>query len=244
MTSLSELTDQDLDRLTKRVRWAARSVALQWPGVIEAEDVEQTIYLKLAESPGTVDKAVALDDLALQRFLNRMGHQIASQERTDYAHYKGAYRYSVNEVKKLLKDGGLKDQDDNISAVDYAEERVSTGKTEPTTLIPVQITDLRAALKALGDRNEGQALAIVKRYRLDEIPDTAAEKMMLKRAHDALTSEMNRVRRTDHATRDDGPGTRQTITREQARFQSKDAWDATYTPSQVRDNAIEPEVQP
>lgn len=242
MTSLNELDDDSLQRLTKRVRWAARSVSLQWPGVIDAEDVEQTIYLKLAESPGTVNKAVALDDLALQRLLNRMGHQIASQERTDYAHYKGSYRYSVNEVKALLKSGALKEHDEGVNAVDYSEERVSTGKTEPSTLIPVQVTDLRAALTALGARNEGQALALVKRYRLDEIPEGASAKNILKRAHESITNEMNRVRRTDHVTRDDGPGTRQPITREAARFQAKDTWDASYTPSQVRDNAIEKEV--
>ncbi|AFU20677.1 hypothetical protein GOOSE_52 [Mycobacterium phage Goose] len=236
MTSLS-------DELLPVIKRAARNVAYQWPGVIEADDVEQSICLHLLERPSSIRKVEQMDQMAQYRAIIGVGHQIASQERTDYAYYKGAYRYSVNEVKELLKAGALKEHDEGVNAVDYSEEKVSTGKTEPTTLIPVQVTDLRAALKLLADRNELQTTALIKRYRLDEFPETPAEKMVLKRAHEALTSEMNRVRRTDHVTRDDGPGTRQPITREQARFQSKDAWDATYTPSQVRDNAIEPEVQ-
>ncbi|QHB41234.1 hypothetical protein SEA_CHUPACABRA_51 [Mycobacterium phage Chupacabra] len=235
MTSLNELLPV--------IKRAARSVAYQWPGVVEADDVEQSICVRLLESEGSVEKIRAMDQMATYRAIVGIGHQIASQERTDYAYYKGAYRYSVNEVKSLLSGGALKEHDEGVNALDYSEEKVSTGKTEPTTLIPVQVTDLRAALKLLAERNELQATALVKRYRLDEFPEGDAAKSVLKRAHVALTDEMNRVRRTDHVTRDDGPGTRQPITREQARFQSKDAWDATYTPSQVRDNAIEPEVQ-
>ncbi|QXN73891.1 hypothetical protein SEA_EAGLEPRIDE_53 [Mycobacterium phage Eaglepride] len=236
MTSLNELLPV--------VKRAARNVAYQWPGVIEADDVEQSICVRLLESEGSVDKILAMDQLARYRAIVGIGHQIASQERTDYAHYKGAYRYSVNEVKKLLKSGALKEQGDGLNAVDYSEESVSTGKTEPTTLIPVQVTDLRAALKLLAERNEVYVLALIKRYRLDEFPSNKSEEHALRRGTEALVNEMNRVRRTEHVTRDDGPGTRQPLTREQARFQSKDAWDAAYTPSQVRDNAIEPEVQP
>ncbi|QLF84450.1 hypothetical protein SEA_TOPANGA_50 [Mycobacterium phage Topanga] len=236
MTSLNELLPV--------IKRAARNVAYQWPGVVEADDVEQSICVRLLESEGSVEKIIAMDQMAKYRAIVGMGHQIASQERTDYAHYKGAYRYSVNEVKQLLKSGALKEHDEGVNAVDYSEEKVSTGKSEPTTLIPVQVTDLRAALKLLADRNENYAVALINRYRLDEIPQTQRDKDALKNGTTALTNEMNRVRRTDHVTRDDGPGTRQPITREQARFQSKDAWDATYTPAQIRDNAIEPEVQP
>ncbi|AGI61734.1 sigma-K factor [Mycobacterium phage BTCU-1] len=60
MTSLN-LTDDQFRRVQKVITQAAKSVSAQWPGVIEAEDVEQTIYLKLLESPGTVAKLPGLE---------------------------------------------------------------------------------------------------------------------------------------------------------------------------------------
>ncbi|AIS73726.1 hypothetical protein SEA_PANAMAXUS_51 [Mycobacterium phage Panamaxus] len=207
----------DLEWLQPVVRKAAKVVALQWPGVIEADDAEQSIWLKLLESPGTVDKAANLDDLALRRFITRIGHQIASKERWDYAYYKGAYRYSVHEVKRLLKSGALKEQEQELKAQTFDKESVSTGKTTPTTQIPDDVMDLRRALIRVAERNEGYAEILIKRYRLDEFPADKSEASALTRAHDLLVKEMNRTRRADYEERADGPGTRRVLTNAQAR---------------------------
>ncbi|AGK87254.1 helix-turn-helix DNA-binding domain protein [Mycobacterium phage BuzzBuzz] len=238
------MTENKIERLSKPIRRAAKIVASQWPGVIEADDLEQTLYLKLLESPGTVDKALALEPKAKDRFLVRMGHQIASQERTDYAYYKGSYRYSLAEVKKLLKSGALKglELDPEVQTYDSDGGKPQGGESKPP--INAAVLDLRAALEALRGRNEAYADALVKRYLFDEFAETKSEEDALRRGTEALTDEMNRVRRVEHVTRDDGPGTRQSVRRESARYVSKSQWDndAPVLPAQYRDNAVEKEV--
>ncbi|BBC53770.1 RNA polymerase sigma factor [Mycobacterium phage JF4] len=211
MTSLN-LTDDQFRRVQKVITQAAKSVSAQWPGVIEAEDVEQTIYLKLLESPGTVAKLPGLEDKALRRFLTRMGHQIASQERTDYAHYKGSYRYSVAEVKGLLKTGALKHLELDPDVQRPTDESGggrggSGGESKPP--VKDSVLDLRKAMTALESRNVAYHDAVVKRYLFDEPPTLQVEKNDLNRGITALTEEMNRAHRANYTDRDDGPGTRQ-----------------------------------
>ncbi|AAN01807.1 hypothetical protein PBI_BXZ2_53 [Mycobacterium phage Bxz2] len=191
-----------------------------------------------------MDKALALEPKAKDRFLVRMGHQIASQERTDYAYYKGSYRYSLAEVKKLLKSGALKglELDPEVQTYDSDGGKPQGGESKPP--INAAVLDLRAALEALRGRNEAYADALVKRYLFDEFAETKSEEDALRRGTEALTDEMNRVRRVEHVTRDDGPGTRQSVRRESARYVSKSQWDndAPVLPAQYRDNAVEKEV--
>ena len=230
----------DVLQFSSQVKKAARIVSLQWPGVMEADDVEQTIYMKLLESPGTIEKVKDLEPKARDRFLTRMGHQIASRERTEYAHYKGNYRYSVGEVKDLLKAGALNglELDPDVQSYDSQGSKPVGGESKPP--IKAEVLDLRAGLELLRDRNKSYHDAIITRYLFDEQPNKDA----LSRGLKSLADEMNRVNRTAHVTRDDGPGTRGPITREQARYESKDGWDADYTPAPVfmRDNHIEKEV--
>lgn len=226
-------------KLAPSIKAAARTVSFQWPGVMNADEIEQQLYVKLLESPGTVLKVLAFESKVVDRFITRMGHQIASQERTDYSHYKGAYNYSAHEVKKLLKSGGLKEQ--SIQAQTF-EEKVSAGK-EPTTQIPVQVTDLRAALVRVSEKNEPYASAIINRFRLDEYPANKSEENALSRGIEALVNEMNRVRRVGHDERRDGPGTRSPIDSEAARNLSDSQWDSYLPlPAHHRDNSIEKEV--
>ncbi|AVJ50800.1 hypothetical protein SEA_GEMMA_56 [Mycobacterium phage Gemma] len=238
------MTENKIERLSKSTKRAAKIVASQWPGVIEADDLEQTLYLKLLESPGTVDKVLDLEPKAKDRFLVRMGHQIASQERTDYAYYKGSYRYSLAEVKKLLKAGALKglELDPEVQTYDSEGSKPHGGESKPP--VDSAVLDLRTALDALRERNETYADAVVKRYLFDEFAETKSEENALRNGTEALTDEMNRVHRVNHVTRDDGPGTRQGVRRESARYVSKSQWDndAPVLPAQYRDNAIEKEV--
>ncbi|AOT25497.1 sigma-K factor [Mycobacterium phage BabyRay] len=205
MTSLNDLLPV--------IQRAARSVAHQWPGVVERDDIQQSIYVRLLESEGSLNKVLAMDSKAQYRAIVGIGHQIASQERTDYAHYKGSYRYSVAEVKGLLKSGALKglELDPEVQRP-TDEDGGGGGGGESKPPVKDSVLDLRKALRALESRNQSYHDAIVKRYLLDELMEGQQEKDALKRGHTALTDEMNRTHRTDFVTRDDGPGTRQVRT--------------------------------
>ncbi|BCP02470.1 hypothetical protein MINTM018_52390 (plasmid) [Mycobacterium intracellulare] len=164
--------------LVKPIKKAAKIVASQWPGVIDADDVEQEIWLYLVESPGSAHKALeAIEPKAQARFLTRIGHQRASKARAAYAYFRGAYKYSVKDVKDLLASGGLSADNQDRVKVEY--------------------TDLHEAFRKLKDRNESYSNAIAKRYLLSESMGSSREQDALKNGVIALTDEMNRSNRNN-----------------------------------------------
>ena len=168
----------DLRVLAKPIKKAAKIVASQWPGVIEADDVEQEIWLYLTTRPSGAKKALEqTEPKPRDRFLTRIGHQCASQARAAYAYFRGAYKYSVKDVKDLLASGGL--SSDN-------QDRVN-----------VEHTDLREAFRALRDRNESYASAVARRFLLSESMTTTSDRHALERGIESLTNEMNRSNRVN-----------------------------------------------
>lgn len=216
------MTLDSVEKLMPVIAKAARSVAYQWPGVVEADDVEQAIYLKLLESPGTVAKVEEYEERAKYRFLTRMGHQIASQERTDYDYYKGAFNYSVDDVKSALKE--------RILTTSVFEK----GQVE----IGCDLFDALGALKV------EYVESIYCRYAEGQVPSKSAEKNRLSDALACLADEMNKVAKRKFSERHDGPGTRRTITSSRAQYESDEDYGGGYRILAAirRDNRTEPEV--
>lgn len=202
---MTDLTLNDLGPVIKR---AAKSVAFQWPGVIVAEDVEQSIFVHLLERPNSISKIEEMDERSRYRAIVGVGHQIASQERTDYDHFKGSYRYSVSEVKDLLKQGVL---------------------TDPPEHFKAEVIDLLDALDELVNRSPRYAEAINSRYADDAFPTSTSEKDALKNGLTALAGQMNKQHRTRYSERDDGLGTREVINTARALDVSGSEWDGDDT---------------
>jgi len=217
------LTDTAISKLDRLIKKAARSVAYQWPTVVDRDEVYQMIYERLLESKGSVYKILKMEPDEQYRAIVGIGHQLASQERAAYDVYKGAYRYSVQEVKSVLAAGIL------IEEFDYWQDTVH---------------DLMEGLEALVKRTPQYVDAILLRYAEFESVTDKSQKDALSNGITALTTEMNKSNKRRFATRDDGVGTRKVTTREQSRWESKDSWDADYAPapSHMRDDATEPEI--
>ncbi|QHB36945.1 DNA binding protein [Mycobacterium phage Roary] len=181
------------DELEPVIRRASKSVAFQWPGVVEQEDLEQELWAKLLAEPNTAKKVLELERKARDRFVTRMGHQLASQERADYDHFRGAYNYSVKEVKELLSQKIL---------------------TEPMSNFKAELLDLEDAFEELKTKTPQYVDAISRRYVAELTPDTKAEKNALSRALARLTDEMNKVAKRRFSERHDGPGTRSNVSTE------------------------------
>lgn len=195
------MTSNGIDDLAPVIKRAAKSVAFQWPGVVDADDVEQSIHIRLLESEGSVEAILGMGDRARYRAIVGIGHQLASGERADYDYYKGSYRYSVAEVRGLLEMGLLADPPANFKA---------------------ELMDAEDAVKKLSDRYLN---AIFDRYVVGDRPGSEADQKALERAVDALTDAMNQVQKRRHSERDDGLGTRQILTSAQALELSGSEWD-------------------
>ncbi len=220
--------------LENEVRKAAKSVAHQWPGIVEQDDLEQGIFLRLLDSPGSVDKLLnEFDDRNRLNAIIQIGHQIAAQERTDYEVFSGNFRYSVNEVKRLLEDRALHNDTPELdSNWSVAEDFVSKGGDFSDTVLNKSSseTDLRRGMKRLRERNSKYAEVIERRYLRDEnIPESeSGARAALTRALTALTTEMNRSFKQQGAARIDGPGSRKVVHRRASQVKSSQQYDGSH----------------
>lgn len=171
------------------VKRASKLVALQWPGVMDTDDIEQSIWLHLVERPGTVESLLGMEDKLAFRSITRIGHRIAAQERMDYDYYKGSYRYSHNEIKSLLEDGIIA-----FPLASFTAERVDM-------------------LYALEEIAETYKAAILRRYvELDtKTSEDKAFDNALHRGLEALVDEMNKCHKRRYSERDDGIGTKNQV---------------------------------
>ncbi|QFG08636.1 RNA polymerase sigma factor [Mycobacterium phage Vanisoa] len=187
---------------------AARSVAFQWPGVVESDDAVQMIAMQLWERPTSLLKVSEMEERAQYRAIVGIGHQLASQERTDYDHYKGAYKYSVGEVKDLLN------------------RNVLTQDVEGFT---DAVIDLMDGLGAMIVKTPQYVESVISRYADGVVPKNgSADSKRLSRGLEALTNAMNTSNKRRHSERDDGPGTRTVLTNAQAQAISSHQYDGDF----------------
>lgn len=166
--------DEILVEIMPLVRKAAQSVAAQWPGVVEADDVEQEIYVNLLELKEENLRRLVDEfdrDGLVKVFKERQGYQIAARYRNDFELFSGNYRYSGEEVRSLLESGALV----------FADEMTVTERV-----------DLTNAMQRLEETSPQYAEAIVRRYLEGDAITTGAESRKAQRAVESLTREMNR----------------------------------------------------
>lgn len=193
--------------LYEEVERAGRITARRWPGVIDAEDAEQEIWVRLLESD-YVDRLTEMEPAARSHVLGRIGSQVASQYRDDLEVFSGNVSYGTDEVRAMLKAGLLARQRKEL---------------DPSSETLTEFLDLHEGAQGLRDRSPQYAETLGKAFLLKE--DTG-HSMNLTRAIDALTVEMNRVsarRFSDH----DGPGSRQALSNEQSIYITRNERDGT-----------------
>lgn len=191
----------DAQRLVMQIRpeieRAARSVARKWDQVTDAEDLEQEILTHLMARPGSLKKLTEMEEDQRRGTLVRIGHQLASEERTRYEYFSGQYTYSVDEVRLLL------------------ERKALSGPVEGFDAARL---DAIRALQGLEESSPEYAAGIVRRYVFGEVPDRdSAARKALNRAVDSLTNRMNRNRNNDIAEYENGGGRRAVLSNRRAR---------------------------
>jgi hypothetical protein len=220
--------DEIVRELETHVRYAARAVANEWPGVVEEDDVEQEIWLRLLDaSPKYVEELHSLSKAAREKVLRDIGHQYALDERDDYNLFSGNYKYSGDDVRDYLRKGALHRPIDDAQSLQSAQFRgdddenssKSSSIGRETDLV-VEWLDIRTAMQRLTRKNSEYAGALWRRYGPDPlIPEhNSAEKRRLHRAERALVREMNAAHREGIANHE-GPGSRRAMSNSRATYE-------------------------
>src|SRR5690606_24102263 len=170
---------------------------------------------------GYAETVAGMNEYARRSFLSRMATIAANQERTDYDHFTGNFRYSSAEVRTLLERGAL-----SGVSYDVDEEPVTVsgeifGASDSVNLfietdqeISVEDIDVRHAIRRIHPNYQE---ILVRKYVQDEDPPP---RMQRQRAIDALTRVMNHAWRRAN-TEHEGPGSRKVISNARAAIINK-----------------------
>lgn len=191
----------------EEIERASDYVARDWPGVLEAGDIVQEIWIRLLESP-KAEKTLRGADPAL-RFdvLKRWGHQVASKYANDYELFSGNAFYGTGHVLGLLKSGLL------------TATRRDLGDMKETL---TEFLDLHEAFDSMKLQSNDYAQIIWRAFvdgSYDK--DTSTARSKLSRATTTLTNLMNQAHKRRFANHAEGPGSRKVISNEKARNISK-----------------------
>jgi hypothetical protein len=217
----------NISALYNEIAKAARTVAFQWPGIVEEEDLTQDITVKLLESPSSIDKLInEFDDRQRLNAIVQIGHRIASKERADYEVFSGNFRYSVDEVRRILEDRALHNENPELgSSWSVSDDFITGGEFEDAVLYKSSSEiDLKRGMTRLKARNPKQAAVILERYLGGEVIEQGSRRNLLDRALTALTTEMNRSFKQQQREHQ-GPGKRKPVSAAAAHYRSKANWD-------------------
>ena len=178
------------EKLVDAVQREAKQAERRWNNIIEADDIEQEIWLWMVERPGVQRQLQNANPAEIAAVLKRSADQICSKERLDLDHFSGNYHYTPGEVRGLLEEVGTEYD------VHSADEKV----------------DLQLGLDDLLQYHPEYFEMIEQVYYLGETFANADPRRKAKdRAVDKLTEIMNRKRGQRERDRTEGLGTRPSI---------------------------------
>jgi|SRR5687768_1817210 len=182
------------DDFREKVKKAARSVS---SGInqIEADDVEQDIWVRLLEDTNYYDTLCAQEDPF--QSLKRIGKQEAYKQNSALEYYSGNYTYSPGEVRGLL----------NEYLIDVTIEAIS------------EHVDLVEGLLMLKTDAPGYFKAVIDKW----VNGTESNTSTTTKAVDKLSMLMNQVNKAARYSYE-GPGSRKVLTNSQAIARKDNSW--------------------
>ena len=197
--------------LNKDIAKAAKAVALDWPGVIEADDIQQELWVRVLESEKTLNAITNSEPALRMDLLKRMGVQVASKYANDYEVFTGNIFYSSAHVRRVLESGLLTATRRDLAEMD-----------ETLT----EFLDLHESFDVLKRINQEQAQAIWSDFVEANFDKTSpAARKKLSRAVNHLTDLMNQAYKRRMASYEDGPGSREVMSNARARAISSTQWE-------------------
>ena len=181
---------QDLyDKVHPQVKKVARLTEQRWNKMLDADDIEQELWLFIMESPSVQEYLRTRSDGEIVNALKIQADNICSKERLDYEHFTGNFLYNPADVRDLL---GRMTQEEQV----LDDERID---------FEIALEDLRTEYPHYYD-------SIYSEFYMGYPHEDDAERKRRNRAIDKLADLMNRKRSHREAERTEGPGTRPKIT--------------------------------
>lgn len=197
------MNEQDYLRLKPIVQYESVAIAEDTSIVIDAEDIEQEMWLHLNEKWSYYS---GKEDGFVRVGIRKVGKTYCMEERYRYTHYSAQYVYTNEEVRQLFKSGFFEE-----AAWQDVPKKGDYKLTVDEGGVTVALWDIRAAYDSL---SKPEREAIFRKYALDDQLDTT-ERKRLSRAVDAVTRYLNSKVVAAQESRhdyDNGPGARRAIT--------------------------------
>lgn len=178
------------EKLVDAVQREAKQAERRWNNIIEADDIEQEIWLFLIENKSSQRFLATAEPAQVAAALKTRADTICSKERLDLEHFSGNFHYTPSEVRGLLEEIGAEYD------VPEADEKI----------------DLQLGLDELLQYHPNFFEYIEKAYYLGEdFSSTSTLRDQKSRAVEKLTELMNRKRGQRERDRTEGLGTRPSI---------------------------------
>ena len=210
------MSNEAVLKYQESVRKAAVHISIEWPDS-SVSDIEQDIWVRLLESPATVETLDTWEPDMVLRFMYKVAKQVAAKDKQAIRISKGDFRYSVGEVKKKLDEGamtGLGAGNMGSWSVDEASAATGEGYTDTTGSTASFMADLSSALFIMKDKNERHFNLLIAKFVLGETLNNVDE-VANRRALRSLVDKMNFGYKKDMGDFE-GPGLRKALTRSQA----------------------------
>src|SRR5918992_926813 len=88
----------------------------EWPGVLDKDDLSQSLWVELLETPGLRESLEeSAPDIRLKE-LYELALDLIKRERDEYERFSGNVTYGLSEVRGMLLQGGLDPLRDNVTS--------------------------------------------------------------------------------------------------------------------------------
>ena len=177
--------DEAVIGLKDAVRKAAQQAETRWNKLLDADDIEQELWVFILESRAVQATLAALDDKDKVARLKKKADSICSKEKLDYERFTGNFLYTPADVRRILA---------RLSG----DERI----------LDDEAIDFGIGFEALEDEYPQYYSAIRDFYFFGRSVENKSDKNLKYRAVDRLAELMNRKRSKREADRNEGPGTK------------------------------------
>lgn len=163
----------------------------EWPGVLERDDLYQSLWVEILRDPVFQGSLVDLDPDSRINTLYQTALALIKKERDDYERFTGNVTYGLPEVRGLLLQGGLDPLRDNVGS-NFKQVSRDPGSSDD---LFASLLDLHSGMRALRKRSGTDWSALVTRYACGMRPTDKDGRERLKRAQEKLTTTMNNLGR-------------------------------------------------